>query len=46
MDMIDKAETEYKNLIHKKTVVEKDKEKIEKVIAELDEKKNQTLQVC
>lgn len=43
--MIEKAETEYKELLHKKTVVEKDKKKIEDVIDELDQKKNQTLQV-
>ena len=45
MGMIEKAETEYKDLIHKKEVVEKDKKKIEDVIDELDQKKNQTLQV-
>lgn len=44
--MIEKAETEYKELVHKKTVVENDKKKIEDVIGELDQKKNQTLQVC
>ena len=43
--MIEKAETEYKELIHKKKVVENDKKKIEDVIDELDQKKNQTLQV-
>lgn len=43
--MIEKAETEYKELIHKKKVVENDKKKIENVIDELDQKKNQTLQV-
>lgn len=45
MGMIEKAETEYKELIHKKKVVENDKKKIEDVIDELDQKKNQTLQV-
>ncbi|CAM9911302.1 unnamed protein product [Pylaiella littoralis] len=44
MGMIEKAETEYKELIHKKEVVEHDKKKIEDVIGELDQKKNQTLQ--
>lgn len=46
MGMIEKAETEYKELVHKKKVVENDKKKIEDVIDELDQKKNQTLQVC
>lgn len=45
MGMIEKAETEYKELIHKKKVVENDKKKIEDVIGELDQKKIQTLQV-
>eukprot|EP00903_Cladosiphon_okamuranus_P020312 g18637.t1 len=44
MGMIEKAETEYKELIHKKKVVENDKKKIEDVIDELDQKKIQTLQ--
>lgn len=43
--MIEKAETEFKELIHKKKVVENDKKKIEDVIDELDHKKNQALQV-
>lgn len=45
MDLIEKAETEYKELIRKKEVIEKDKKKIYDVIEELDEKKTQTLQV-
>lgn len=45
MGMIEKAEGEYKELIHKKTVIENDKKKIQDVIGELDQKKNQTLQV-
>ncbi|CAM9477580.1 unnamed protein product, partial [Ectocarpus sp. 6 AP-2014] len=44
MGMIEKAEGEYKELIHKKTVIENDKKKIQDVIGELDQKKNQTLQ--
>lgn len=43
--MIEKAETEYKELINKKQVIEKDKKKIYEVIEELDQKKTQALQV-
>ncbi|CAM9698542.1 unnamed protein product [Chrysoparadoxa australica] len=44
MGMIEKAEDEYKELVHKKKVIENDKAKIENVISELDQKKNQALQ--
>ena len=43
MGMIEKAEQEYKGLIQKRTVIENDRAKIEKVIQELDEKKNEAL---
>ena len=43
MSMFEKAEQEYKELMHKKTIIENDKSKIEAVIAELDEKKNEAL---
>ena len=41
--MFDKAEAKYNELLKKKGIVEADKAKIEAVIAELDEKKNQAL---
>lgn len=44
MGMIEKAETEYKDLSQKREVVLKDKAKIEAVIDELDIKKTQALQ--
>ncbi|CAM9869354.1 unnamed protein product, partial [Heterosigma akashiwo] len=44
MGMIEKAETEYRELMHKREVIENDKRKIESVIADLDVKKNQALQ--
>ena len=44
--MLEKAEAEFADLITKRKVIEADKTKIEKVIAELDQKKNQALQVC
>ncbi|KAG5187973.1 P-loop containing nucleoside triphosphate hydrolase protein, partial [Tribonema minus] len=44
MGMIEKAEAEYQELVHKKHVIEADKSKIHSVIAELDQKKNQALQ--
>jgi structural maintenance of chromosome 2 len=44
MNMLDKAETEYEELTSKRKMVEADKLKIEKVISELDVKKNQALQ--
>eukprot|EP01133_Synstelium_polycarpum_P008142 gene8142-9557_t len=43
MSMFEKAEQEYKDLVEKKQIIEKDKEKIESVIKELDEKKNESL---
>ena len=45
MNMLDKAEQEYTELVNKRKTVESDKVKIQKVIAELDVKKNQALQV-
>jgi structural maintenance of chromosome 2 len=44
MNMLDKAEVEYEELTSKRKMVEADKLKIEKVISELDIKKNQALQ--
>ncbi|KAK9866148.1 hypothetical protein WJX84_002772 [Apatococcus fuscideae] len=44
LQMIDKAEEEYQELSGKKDIVSKDKAKIHKVIAELDEKKQEALQ--
>jgi structural maintenance of chromosome 2 len=41
--MFDKAESEYQELVSKRSIVEKDKEKIQQVIGELDEKKAQAL---
>ncbi|KYQ89750.1 structural maintenance of chromosome protein [Tieghemostelium lacteum] len=43
MTMYEKAEQEYQELMSKKEIVENDKLKIENVIAELDEKKNESL---
>jgi structural maintenance of chromosome 2 len=43
MGMIEKAESEYLELMRKKTVIETDKEKIYRVINELDQKKQQAL---
>eukprot|EP01114_Cavostelium_apophysatum_P019873 TRINITY_DN6515_c0_g1_i1.p1 TRINITY_DN6515_c0_g1~~TRINITY_DN6515_c0_g1_i1.p1 ORF type:complete len:1177 (+),score=479.47 TRINITY_DN6515_c0_g1_i1:127-3657(+) len=43
MSMFEKAEQEYKELMEKKQIIENDKAKIEAVIAELDEKKNEAL---
>lgn len=45
MTMFEKAEDEYKDLLSKKSIIENDKSKIHKVIAELDEKKKETLKV-
>lgn len=39
MTMLDKAEVQYNDLMRKKSTVETDKAKIEKVIEELDRKK-------
>ncbi|KAK9805921.1 hypothetical protein WJX73_005152 [Symbiochloris irregularis] len=44
MQMFDKAEAEYAELSDKRRIVEADKAKIEKVIAELDEKKREALE--
>jgi structural maintenance of chromosome 2 len=44
MGMIEKAETEYKDLNQKREVILKDKSKIEAVIEELDVKKTQALE--
>jgi len=43
MSMFEKAEQEYKELVEKKKIIENDRAKIEAVIAELDEKKNEAL---
>ena len=44
MQMFEKAEQEYNELKRKKDVVENDKQKIEQVMEELDEKKREALQ--
>ena len=41
--MFEKAEQEYQDLKQRKSIIENDKDKIEKVITELDAKKNETL---
>jgi structural maintenance of chromosome 2 len=41
--MLERAEREYRNLVDKKERIEQDKTKIQRVIAELDEKKRETL---
>ena len=41
--MFEKAEQEYQDLMQRKSIIENDKNKIEKVIGELDAKKNETL---
>jgi structural maintenance of chromosome 2 len=43
LNMLEKAEQEYQDLMEKKRIIENDKAKIETVIKELDQKKNQTL---
>ena len=43
LSMFDKAEQEYRELMHKRSIVLNDKTKIEHVIAELDEKKKEAL---
>jgi len=43
MGMFEKAEQEYQDVMEKKRIVENDKRKIEMVMHELDEKKNQAL---
>eukprot|EP00951_Prasinocladus_malaysianus_P032379 scaffold315111_cov50-Prasinocladus_malaysianus.AAC.1 len=45
MNMFEKAEEEYGSLMSKKNTLEKDKEKIQNVICELDEKKREALGV-
>ncbi|KAJ7300253.1 hypothetical protein O6H91_Y027600 [Diphasiastrum complanatum] len=45
MTMFEKAEDEYKDLLAKKSIIENDKSKIQKVIKELDEKKKEALKV-
>jgi structural maintenance of chromosome 2 len=45
MGMFEKAEQEYQDVMEKKRIVENDKRKIEQVIDELDEKKNQALKI-
>jgi len=46
MHMLDGAEREFKELRRKRETVKKDREKIEKVIRDLDTKKTRTLQEC
>jgi len=43
MGMFERAEQEYHELVKKKEIIEKDKVKIQDVISELDEKKNEAL---
>jgi len=43
MGMFEKAEQEYHDLMNKRDIIEKDKQKIQEVIKELDRKKNETL---
>jgi structural maintenance of chromosome 2 len=43
MGMFEKAEREYQDLMKKRGIIENDKTKIEKVISELDRKKNEAL---
>jgi structural maintenance of chromosome 2 len=45
MAMFEKAESEYQSLTEKKRIIEKDKEKIEAVIGELDAKKAEALRI-
>ncbi|KDO29140.1 hypothetical protein SPRG_05383 [Saprolegnia parasitica CBS 223.65] len=45
MGMIEKAESEYQSLMEKRTIIEKDKTKINSVITELDTKKNEALEI-
>eukprot|EP01083_Nonionella_stella_P026491 72962_1 len=44
LSMFEKAEQEYSNLVKKRRIVLNDKKKIQNVIKELDQKKNETLQ--
>ena len=43
LGMMEKAEQQYQELMKKKKIIEKDREKIEAVIVELDRKKNEAL---
>ena len=43
LGMMEKAESEYEELLKKREIIEKDKSQIEKVIVELDVKKKETL---
>jgi structural maintenance of chromosome 2 len=43
LSMFERAQQEYKDLISKKKIVEQDKEKIEQVIKEVDQKKNEAI---
>jgi len=45
MTLFEKAEQEYQDLTSKRRIIENDKRKMESVIAELDEKKKEALQV-
>jgi structural maintenance of chromosome 2 len=45
MAMFEKAESEYQSLTEKKRIIEKDKDKIEAVIGELDAKKAEALRI-
>ena len=44
LGMMEKAESEYEELLKKREIIEKDKSQIEKVIEELDVKKKETLE--
>jgi structural maintenance of chromosome 2 len=44
LGMMEKAEKQYEELMKKRGIIEKDRSKIQAVIAELDEKKNKALQ--
>eukprot|EP01080_Neovahlkampfia_damariscottae_P003009 gene3009-5019_t len=43
LSMFERAQQEYKDLLSKKKIVEQDKDKIEQVIKEVDEKKNEAI---
>jgi structural maintenance of chromosome 2 len=43
LSMFERAQQEYKDLISKKKIVEQDKDKIEQVIKEVDQKKNEAI---
>uniref|UniRef100_A0A7M5XBT0 SMC hinge domain-containing protein n=2 Tax=Clytia hemisphaerica TaxID=252671 RepID=A0A7M5XBT0_9CNID len=46
MNMLGKAEEKYNDLMKKKKIVENDKKKIEEVIKDLDQKKNEALKIA